>query len=172
MRHARIPIIGFAAYSGTGKTTLLTRLIPILKQHNLRIGLIKHSHHNFEIDKPEKDSYRLRAAGATTVLLASKYRRAIICEIDPPKEPTLDEQLMALNQSVLDLILVEGFPKIELYRPILKKPLLYPQDANIIAVASDCELDLPPYLEQLDINDPTMVAEFILNWLRENPLYD
>ena len=173
MRHAQIPVIGFAAYSGTGKTTLLTQIIPILKRRQLRIGLIKHSHHNFEIDKPEKDSYRLRAAGASTVLIASKHRRAIVSEIEPGQEPQLDDQIKALDQSKLDLILVEGFkaekfPKIELYRPILKKPLLYPNDPSIMAVATDCELDLPDDLVLLDINDPNMIAEFILNRFMEN----
>ena len=118
MHHAKTPVLGFAAYSGTGKTTLLARLIPLLKQRGLRIGLIKHSHHNFDIDQPGKDSYRLRAAGASPVLLVSKYRRAVISELDGEQEPLLHEQLQYLGQAQLDLILVEGFrhehfPKID-----------------------------------------------------------
>lgn len=168
MQNAQIPVLGFAAFSGTGKTTLLTQLIPLLKKHGLRIGLVKHSHHNFEIDKPEKDSFRFRAAGANSVMLISKHRRAIITEFENTQEPGLDEQLPHLNQSELDLILVEGFkseqfPKIEIHRPILKKPLLYPDDPSIIAVASDCKLSLPDHLILLDINNPEKITDFILN---------
>jgi molybdopterin-guanine dinucleotide biosynthesis protein B len=161
-------MLGFAACSGTGKTTLLTQTIPILKHHGLRIGLIKHSHHNFQIDQPGKDSFRLRAAGASPVMLVSTHRRAIITEIIPEQEPLLDDQLKFFDQSELDLILVEGFkaeqfPKIELHRPSLNKPLLYPNDPDIIAIASDCALETPDYLTQLDINQPEMIAAFILN---------
>ncbi len=154
MQHAHIPILGFAAFSGTGKTTLLTQIIPILKHHGLRIGLIKHSHHNFQIDQPGKDSFRLREAGASPVMLISTHRRAIITEITPAQEPRLDDQLQLFDQSELDLILVEGFkaeqfPKIELHRPSLNKPLLYPNDPDIMAIASDCTLETPDY------SDPT-----------------
>jgi molybdopterin-guanine dinucleotide biosynthesis adapter protein len=163
MQHAHVPMLGFAAFSGTGKTTLLTQTIPVLKHHGLRIGLIKHSHHNFQIDQPGKDSFRLRAAGASPVMLVSTHRRAIITEISPEREPRLDDQLKLFDQSELDLILVEGFkaeqfPKIELHRSSLNKPLLYPNDPNIIAIASDCKLETPEYLTQLDI-----IAAFILN---------
>ncbi len=168
MQHAQVPILGFAAFSGTGKTTLLTQIIPVLKHHGVRIGLIKHSHHNFQIDQPGKDSFRLREAGASPVMLVSTHRRAIITEISPEQEPRLDDQLKLLDQSELDLILVEGFkaeqfPKIELHRPSLNKPLLYPNDPNIIAIASDCTLETPDYLIQLDINQPEIIADFILN---------
>lgn len=168
MQHAHIPILGFAAFSGTGKTTLLTQTIPILKHHGLRIGLIKHSHHNFQIDQPGKDSFRLREAGASPVMLVSTHRRAIITEFTPEREPRLDDQLQVFDQSELDLILVEGFkaeqfPKIELHRPSLNKPLLYPNDPDIIAIASDCTLKTPDYLTHLDINQPEMIASFVLN---------
>jgi molybdopterin-guanine dinucleotide biosynthesis adapter protein len=168
MQHAHIPMLGFAAFSGTGKTTLLTQAIPILKHQGLRIGLIKHSHHNFQMDQPGKDSFRLREAGASPVMLVSTHRRAIITEITPEREPRLDEELKLFDQSELDLILVEGFkaeqfPKIELHRPSLNKPLLYPNDPNIIAIASDCMLKTPDYMIQLDINQPEMIADFILN---------
>ena len=168
MQHAQVPMLGFAAFSGTGKTTLLTQIIPILKHHGLRIGLIKHSHHNFQIDQPGKDSFRLREAGASPVMLVSTHRRAIITEITPEQEPRLDDQLKLFDQSELDLILVEGFkaeqfPKIELHRPSLNKPLLYPNDPDIIAIASDCALETPDTLIQLDINQPEMIAAFILN---------
>jgi len=167
MQHAHVPLLGFAAFSGTGKTTLLTQTIPLLKHHGVRIGLIKHSHHNFQIDQPGKDSFRLRAAGASPVMLVSTRRRAIITEIIPEREPRLDDQLKLFDQSELDLILVEGFkaeqfPKIELHRPSLNQPLLYPNDPNIIAIASDCALETPDTLTQLDINQPEMIAAFIL----------
>ena len=171
MNNAKIPILGFAAYSGTGKTTLLTQLIPILKDFSLRVALIKHSHHNFEIDQPGKDSYRLRQAGATPVMLISSHRRAIISEFELIKEPELDEQLMYFDQSELDLILVEGFkaayfPKIELHRPSLNKPLLFPDDPNIIAIASDhvIKIATPHRPVPLDLNDPLMIAKFILTY--------
>ena len=168
MQHAHIPLLGFAAFSGTGKTTLLTQIIPILKHQGLRIGLIKHSHHNFQIDQPGKDSFRLREAGASPVMLVSTHRRAIITDITPAQEPRLDDQLKHFDQSGLDLILVEGFkaepfPKIELHRPSLNKPLLYPNDPNIIAIASDRPLQTPDTLTQLDLNQPDMIAAFILN---------
>ena len=168
MQHAYVPLLGFAAFSGTGKTTLLTQIIPILKHHGLRIGLIKHSHHNFQIDQPGKDSFRLREAGASPVMLVSTHRRAIITEINPEQEPRLDDELKLFDQSELDLILVEGFKaepfsKIELHRPSLNKPLLYPNDPNIIAIASDVALQTPDTLTQLDINQPEMIAAFILN---------
>jgi molybdopterin-guanine dinucleotide biosynthesis adapter protein len=166
MKNAKVPILGFAAYSGTGKTTLLTQLIPILKQDGLRIGLIKHSHHNFQIDQPGKDSFRLREAGASPVMLVSSHRRAIITEFPAIAEPVLDEQLLAFDQSELDLILVEGFkatqfPKIELHRPTQNTPLLYLNDSNIIAIASDMPLDIPAALVQLDLNQPGQIAKFI-----------
>ena len=174
MKNAQIPILGFAAHSGTGKTTLLTKLIPLLRNANIRLGLIKHSHHNFEIDKPEKDSYRLRKSGASPVMLVSSHRRAIITEFDTITEPRLDTQLKAFDQSELDLILVEGFkaehfPKIELYRPSLNKPLLFPNDPTIIALATDdsrhptLSTHNCPVPMLLDINNPHAIASFILH---------
>ncbi|MGZ5010839.1 MAG: molybdopterin-guanine dinucleotide biosynthesis protein B [Methylobacter sp.] len=173
MQNARIPVLGFVAASGTGKTTLLTELIPLLKQDGLRIGLIKHSHHDFEIDQPGKDSFRLRKAGASPVILVSRYRRAIITEFTPEQEPRLDDQLKQLDQSELDLILVEGFrteqfPKIELHRSSLEKPLLYPNDPDIIAIATDTVLDTPDYLTQLELNKPETIAAFIRNHIMKN----
>ncbi len=167
MQHASIPILGFAAFSGTGKTTLLEQIIPLLKQQGLRIALIKHSHHNFQIDQPGKDSFRLREAGASPVMLISSHRRAIITEFAAAQEPMLDDQLKLFDQSELDLILVEGFkaeafPKIELHRAAINKPLLYPNDPNIIAIATDTPLITPNTPTQLDINQPDMIATFIL----------
>ncbi len=162
------PLLGFAAFSGTGKTSLLTRLIPLLKNQGLRIGVIKHSHHDFEIDHPGKDSFRLRAAGATPMMLVSPYRRAVITDFDPPRETRLREQLAAFPSDGIDLVLVEGFrdeafPKIELHRPVLGKPLLYPEDSNIIAIASDQPLATREHLPCLDLNAPDAIAQFIIH---------
>lgn len=167
MQNPRVPVLGFAAFSGTGKTTLITQLIPLLKAAGIQLGVIKHSHHNFEIDKPGKDSYRIRTAGASPVLIVSSHRQAIITEYPEIIEPKLSDQLIALNQSSVDLILVEGFkaekfPKIELHRPVLNKPLLYPNDPTIIAIASDQKLMTPSYLTQLDLNDVPMISSYII----------
>ncbi len=163
-------VLGFAAFSGTGKTTLLTRLIPILKTRGWRVGVIKHSHHDFEIDQPGKDSFRLRAAGATPMMIVSPYRRVLVTEFSVHTEISLKEQLSAFPAQDLDLILVEGFrhesfAKIELHRPNLGKPLLYPNDADIIAVASDHHLATPGYLPCLDLNNPDAIADFIIDRL-------
>ncbi|MDD2738468.1 MAG: molybdopterin-guanine dinucleotide biosynthesis protein B [Methylomonas lenta] len=165
-------ILGFAAFSGTGKTHLLTRLIPILKQRGLKVGLIKHSHHDFEIDYPGKDSYELRAAGASPVMIVSPYRQALITEFQPLLEVHLIDQLAAFPQAALDLILVEGFrhesfPKIELHRPSLGKELIYPNDSNIIAIASDQPLNTTNHLPCLDLNCPQAIAHFIFNYFFE-----
>ena len=161
-----IPVLGFAAFSGTGKTTLLKELIPLLRAEGLHIGLIKLAHHDFDIDTPGKDSYALRKAGATQVLIASSQRRALMVETPGQDEAQLDDLLACLDRSSLDLILVEGFRhiafnKIELHRPVLGHPLLCEQDASIIAVASNVPLDLPKNLPLLDLNNPVSIARFI-----------
>lgn len=161
-------LLGFAAFSNTGKTTLLTKLIPELKQAGLKVAVIKHSHHDFEVDQPGKDSYRLRKAGATPVMLVSPFRRMVITEFPEPDEISLGDQLSMFADNNLDLILVEGFrheafPKIELHRPDLGKPLLYPSDSNIIAIASDQPLITPASLPCLDLNDTDSIAQFILH---------
>jgi len=165
-----LPIVGFCAYSGTGKTTLLTKLIPLLRSQGLRVGVIKHAHHSFDLDYPGKDSHRLRCAGAQQLLIASRDRVAWIEETPANKcEPKLTELLTVLDPERLDLILVEGFkqtpfPKIELYRPALGTPLLHPQDRNIIAIATDTLLlSKPAGLSQLDLNRPDQISNFILD---------
>lgn len=173
IKNLSVPILGFAAPSGTGKTTLLTRIIPLLKQQNIRVGLIKHSHHNFQIDKPGKDSFRLREAGANPVMLVSSHRRAIITEFSAEQEPGLAVQLEHMDQSCLDLILVEGFkrenfPKIELHRPSLALPLFYPNDSSIIALASDQVIPLERDIAQLNLNHPEEISHFILHTFLTN----
>jgi molybdopterin-guanine dinucleotide biosynthesis protein B len=165
-----IPLIGFAAYSGTGKTTLLTKLLPLLKAYGLRVAVIKHAHHSFELDQSGKDSMRLRQSGADPMLIASRQRTAFIKEHrDNRAEPRLSEALAMICTKQVDLVLVEGFkhepiPKIELHRCALRKPFLYLQDPNIIAVASDCELP-PEHSERLahfSLDDVEKIADFIV----------
>ena len=167
LSNLRRPIIGFAAFSGTGKTTLLMHLLPLLRARGLRIGMIKHAHHTFELDYPGKDSFELRKAGAAQILVASRRRWALVSETpERPGDPPLDELLAHLDQDHIDLILVEGFkheafPKIELHRPSLRHPLLATHDPNIIAVASDAPVSAAPTVAILDLNDPAQVADFI-----------
>ncbi|MGD8910350.1 MAG: molybdopterin-guanine dinucleotide biosynthesis protein B [Chromatiales bacterium] len=163
-----LPLIGFSAFSGTGKTTLLKRLLPRLRAQGLRIAVIKHAHHHFDIDHPGKDSHELRKAGATQTLIASRRRVALVTEFDEDQgEPTLDELLRALDPQKLDLVLVEGFkratfPKIELHRPALGNPLLCLDDPQIIAIATDGEIPAAPEnLPRLNMNDPQEIARFI-----------
>lgn len=161
------PLLGFAAYSGTGKTTLLVQLIPLLRQQGLRLALIKHAHHAFDIDQPGKDSYRLREAGAGQVLIASSQRSALITENIHPQEPRLEDLLGRLDISQTDLILVEGFrhvafPKIELHRQALNKPWLHTEDDSIIAIACDQPADTDSKLPQLDLNRPGEIVSFIM----------
>jgi molybdopterin-guanine dinucleotide biosynthesis protein MobB len=164
------PILGFAAYSGTGKTTLLTRVIPLLREQGLRIALVKHAHHNFEPDQPGKDSYELRKAGAEQVLVASHRLWALFREDGREAEPVLAELIRHLDHRDLDLILVEGFkhediPKIELYRPKMGLGPMYLTDSNIIAVATDGDLPQPTELPVLDLNDIRAVARFVAKWV-------
>ena len=159
-------VFGLAGYSGSGKTTLLEELIPRLTAAGLRVSLIKHAHHRFDIDQPGKDSYRLREAGCSEVLLISEQRWVLMHELRGGPEPLLEDQLRRF--SPCDLVLVEGYkstgiPKIEVHRPANGKPLIQPQGLNIVAVASDVRFELP--VPWLDLNDPGAVAGFILNYL-------
>jgi len=137
-----IPLLGFAAYSGTGKTTLLEKLIPRLTEQGIKVALVKHSHHDIELDQPSKDSYRLRKAGASQMVLAGSHRSICFHEHEQAGEAKLSEQLALLKTEALDLVLVEGFrdqpfAKIELHRSELNKPFLYTQDNHIIALICD-----------------------------------
>lgn len=167
-----IPVLGFAAFSGSGKTTLLEKLIPLLRGRGLRLALVKHSHHDFQMDRPGKDSDRLRRAGAGQVLLASKYRAAWIREGDGETEPDLGELLQRLDTRALDLVLVEGFreapiAKIEIHRPSLGKPLLCPGDSHIIALAADEQPSGDVPVPVLMLDDTASIAAFILSWLED-----
>jgi molybdopterin-guanine dinucleotide biosynthesis protein B len=170
-----VPLLGFCAWgSGIGKTTLLTSLIPQLRQRGLRISVVKHAHHSFDIDHPGKDSYRIREAGAVQTLLGSRQRWALMTEvshIEPQRqEPDLAELLTHMDPTMADIILVEGFkqeaiPKIEVYRPSLGNPLLAENDAFVIAIATDG--DTPTTLPVLDLNNPAAIADFVLAWLEQ-----
>lgn len=167
LRNARVPILGFAAYSGTGKTTLLEQLLPRLRAHGLHLAVVKHTHHDLDIDHPGKDSDRLRKAGALQTLVASHKRWALITEVaTPADEPKLDDLLLALDQARLDLILVEGFkheayPRVELHRAALGHPYMFPTDPHIIAIASDAPVQHPRAPQRLDLNNPEQIAEFV-----------
>jgi molybdopterin-guanine dinucleotide biosynthesis protein MobB len=165
---SKIPIIGFSAYSGTGKTTLLTSIIPILKQRSYRVGMIKHAHHQFDIDHPGKDSYELRKAGADQMLIASSIRWALMVEnSNSESKPSLQKLIEQLDASSIDIILVEGFkaeqfPKIELHRSTVSSEYMYLTDKNIIAIALDGNEAVSDEIPQLDINNPHQVADFII----------
>lgn len=170
-----IPVLGFAAFSGTGKTTLLKQLLLLAKKEGLRVGVIKHTHHRFEIDKPGKDSYELRKAGAAEMLVASGSRWALMADTDGAEDPPLQSLLWRMDLAALDLILVEGFkheaiPKIELHRAELGKPLMFPDDASIIALATNGEPGVPCELPVLDINDAPSIFNFIVSrFLHKQP---
>ncbi len=168
MIHQTPPLLGFCAYSGTGKTTLLTKLIPVLGDRGVKIGLVKHAHHLFDIDHPGKDSYELRKAGACEMMVASKKRWALMHE-SPERmdEHKLTELLPHLSLKELDLVLVEGFKheslaKIELHRPSLGKPFLFPKVSSVIALATDEKLVEKIQLPLLDLNNIDEIAQFVM----------
>ena len=170
MNELPVPIVGFCAWSGTGKTTLLTQLLPLMVARGLKVAVVKHAHHTFDIDHPGKDSYELREAGASQMLIASHKRMAHITEFDEGRgEPSLADALSGLDMQNLDLILVEGFKhenyqKIELHRPQLNKPLFFPDDSNIIAIASDAPIpENRNLLPKLNLNNPQQIVQFILD---------
>ncbi len=186
-QYNHIPLLGFAAFSGTGKTTLLEQLIPELNQVNIRVAMVKHTHHEkFDIDHPGKDSYRLRKAGASQMLVASGKRWALMVEQNKQddqkdyNDPNLFELLTHLNTQNIDLILVEGFKhenisKIELHRESLGKAYLYPDDNNIIALALDKpEMELNQHFSGaiLDINNITQISQFISTLLQDLKHYE
>ena len=163
-------IIGFAGYSGSGKTTLLEKVIPLLTGQGLRVAVIKHAHHNFDIDKPGKDSYRHRQAGAGEVMIINAQRWALMHELRDEIEPSLEE--LCAKFSPCDLILAEGYkhaaiPKLEVHRIETGQQSLYPSDSRIIAVVTDSKETFP--LPVLDINKPEDVAAFILNYFSIAP---
>lgn len=160
-------IFGFAGWSGSGKTTLVEKLIPRFVARGLRVSLIKHAHHNFDVDTPGKDSWRHRQAGASEILVTSSRRWVLMHELRGAQEPSFDEQVRRF--SPCDLLLVEGFkfapiPKLEVWRKATGEALLHPNDPHIVAVAADTKVDTP--LPFLDLNDDAAVARFILEHLK------
>jgi molybdopterin-guanine dinucleotide biosynthesis protein B len=156
-------LFGLAGWSGAGKTTLLVHLVAILSGRGFSVSTIKHAHHGFDIDKPGKDTYRHREAGAAQVMVASDRRWALMTELPPESEPGIDD--LVARMEPVDLVLIEGFKayrhdKIEVHRPSLGKPRL-PHDPTIIAVASDAPLG-DAALPVLDLNQPERIADFIL----------
>ena len=160
-------VFGIAGYSGSGKTTLLEKLIPQFTARGLRVSVIKHAHHGFDIDRPGQDSYRHREAGASEVLLSCNDRWALMHERRDGSDVTLDDLLARL--APCDLVLVEGFkqepiPKLEVYRPEIGKPPLFPERSDIVAVASN--VALATSLPRLALDDVAAIADFVMNTLQ------
>jgi len=160
-------VVGFAGYSGSGKTSLVERLIPVLRLRGLRVSVVKHAHHRFDIDHPGKDSWRHREAGAFEVVVASDRRLALMREFEQPTELSVHQLIAELDPGV-DWVLVEGYKasdllKIEVWRASTGKPVRYPDDDFIAAVATDHpqQLPVPTALDILDLND----AEGVVDWL-------
>lgn len=160
-------VIGFSAWSGAGKTTLVERLIARLKLAGQRVSVVKHAHHDFDIDQPGKDSWRHRQAGAFEVVIASNRRLAKVREFDGPAEPTVHQLLAELGDC--DWALVEGFKhaallKIEVWRAELGKPVKYPNDPFVVAVATDSpgQLPEPTGLPVFHLDDVDAIADFLL----------
>ncbi len=157
-------IIGLAGWSGSGKTTLIAKLIPRLIARGLRVSTLKHAHHGFDLDKPGKDSFMHRVAGATEVIISSAKRWAILHELRD--EPEWNMADLVAKMSPVDLVLVEGFkrdafPKLEIHRAENDKPLLHPDDPYIVAVA--CDTALPhAKVPVIDLNDIDAVADLLL----------
>ena len=158
---------GFAGWSGSGKTTLIEKLIPRFVQAGLRVSLIKHAHHTFDVDQPGKDSYRHRHAGAAEVLVTSSRRWVLMHELRGAHEPSFEEQVKRL--SPCDLLLVEGFkfapiPKLEIWRAETGEGLLHPNDPHIVALATDSKVETK--LPVFDLNDDAAIASFILGFVK------
>jgi molybdopterin-guanine dinucleotide biosynthesis protein B len=169
------PILGIVGFSGSGKTTLLAKLITELNILGIRIGIIKHAHHHFDIDHPGKDSYILRHAGAKQTLVASKHRWALTVETAERKQdPQLAELISRLDLTQLDLVLVEGFkhvsyPKLEVHRAAANPVLLCPDDPDIIALLTTEDLQVKSALNLpvLNLNDTICIVQFIMDFIRK-----
>jgi molybdopterin-guanine dinucleotide biosynthesis protein B len=161
-------VFGFAGFSGAGKTTLIEKLIPALTGRGLRVSLVKHAHHGFDVDRPGKDSYRLREAGCGEVLVSSSRRWALMHELRGAPEPALEELLEVL--SPCDLVLVEGFkrdpiPKMEVHRSAnAAQGVLFPGDPHIVAIATDAPI--ATRLPRFALDDVEAIAEFVLGRAR------
>lgn len=162
-------VVGFAGYSGSGKTTLVEQVIPALKLRGLRVSVVKHAHHKFDIDHPGKDTHRHREAGAFEVVVASDRRMALIREYEREAPPKVHHLLAQLWDGV-DWVLVEGFKqsdllKVEVWRAEAGQPIRYPDDEFIVAIATDDPAGLPVPTQRplLDVNDPDAVAQWLVD---------
>ena len=158
-------IFGFAGWSGSGKTTLVKAVIPALIAQGLKVSTIKHTHHNFDIDKPGKDSFEHRVAGAHEVVITGAARWALLHENRGEPEPGIETMLARMSE--VDLVLIEGFksyshPKMEVFRPEVGKPMICADDTSIVAVASTISLDVT--IPQIDLDDIEAVADFVINF--------
>lgn len=158
-------IFGFAGWSGSGKTTLVTRVIPELTERGLKISTIKHTHHNFDIDKPGKDSFRHRTSGAHEVVITGAQRWALLHENRGEPEPNIEQMLE--HMSPVDLVLIEGFktyphPKMEVYRAEVGKPMLCGDDPSIVAIATTDDLDVN--VPRIDLEDIEGVTDFVIQF--------
>jgi molybdopterin-guanine dinucleotide biosynthesis protein B len=161
---AGMQVMGIVGWSGSGKTSLLVQLLPLLKATGLRISTMKHAHHRFDVDKPGKDSFRHREAGASEVLVVTASRWVLMHESRGEPEPSIEALIERMTP--VDLLLIEGFkthlhPKLEIHRQSEGKPLLHPEDPEIVAVATDVPLP-GATVPQLDLNDTQAIADFIL----------
>lgn len=178
MTHRGVPIVGLVGYSGSGKTTLIKRLVPILRERGMRVGYLKHAHHRFDIDHPGKDSYEIRAAGADQVLIASAERWALqAVQTEPGRDPSLTAMIDRFDAEALDLVIVEGFkhaayPKIEVHRGATGQPPLYPEDEDIVAVATDSPLNLSRALTVLSLDDAAAIGDFVVSLARRSAATD
>ncbi|MBK8793737.1 MAG: molybdopterin-guanine dinucleotide biosynthesis protein B [Holophaga sp.] len=157
-------VMGIVGWSGSGKTSLLVALLPILRDRGLKVSTMKHAHHRFDVDSSGKDSYRHREAGASEVLVVTSSRWVLMHESREEPEPSIEALIERMTP--VDLLLIEGFkthshPKLEIHRESEGKPLLCPHDPEIVAVASDQVLE-GLGLPRLDLNDPQAIADFIL----------
>jgi molybdopterin-guanine dinucleotide biosynthesis protein B len=162
-------VVGFAGYSGSGKTTLVEKLIPALKMRGLRVSVVKHAHHNFDIDQPGKDTHRHREAGALEVVVASSKRLALMREFEQPSQLNVHHLLAELWEGV-DWVLVEGFKssnllKIEVWRSDSTQPVRYPEDDFVVAIATDDPAKLPEETLRpvLDLNTPDAIAQWLVD---------
>ncbi|TVP46783.1 MAG: molybdopterin-guanine dinucleotide biosynthesis protein B [Halomonas sp.] len=164
------PVLGIAAWSGTGKTTLLEKLLPLLGEQGLKVAVIKHAHHSFEVDQPGKDSFKLRSAGAAPVLVASRQRFALMQETPKQEEPDLVQLIAMMEPHKPDLVIVEGFkswpiPKLVLYRDGIGDPaILTGPWVEAVAIGPSTAIELPVSVSQLDLDDSDAIARWIVAW--------
>ena len=168
-------VFGFAGWSGSGKTTLIESIIPRLTARGLRVALVKHAHHEFDIDQPGKDSWRHRHAGCTEVLVSSRLRWALMHELRGARELTLGDVLDRL--SPCDLVLVEGYkaapiPKLEVWRPTVGKPTLHPSDPHIVGIATDLPETVQADLPIFALSDHDGIATFVHEQAAVRPVAD